>query len=231
MHHTPLLANVLVDTFIHGGIIMWPLLALSFLSLGIVVERTKWYLAARRARSPQTLAQVYAALAHGDTNGAQRIARGSADPRVRVISHGLEHAEIDVEIATEIRAEEEVKIGRRFLGALDTIITLAPLLGLLGTVVGIMHSFQFVGADQELAVSKVSGGIGEALIATAFGLGIAIFTLIPFNFLGHQVEDLEVELETVGKNVRLLLQKHQANSRVNHSHAHIERLSEIAIAR
>jgi biopolymer transport protein ExbB len=231
MHHTPFLANVLVDSFVHGGIIMWPLLALSLLSLGVVAERAKWYLAARRARSPQVLSQVYAALSRGDTEGAQRVAQGSADPRVRVIAHGLEHVEIDVEIATEIRAEEEVRVGRRFLGVLDTIITLAPLLGLLGTVVGIMHSFQFVGGDQELAVSKVSGGIGEALIATAFGLGVAVFSLIPFNFLGHRAEDLEIELETVGKNVRLLLQKHQNISRDTDVTARVTRLSDIAVAR
>jgi Biopolymer transport proteins len=206
---SPLLANILVDTFIQGGIIMWPLLILSLVSIGIVIERTIWFLGARKARSPKTLAQVYAALTRGDKEAAQHHAHHSADPRVRVIAYGLEHAEIDLEVATEIQAEEEVKLGRRFLGALDTIVTLAPLLGLLGTVVGIMHSFQFVGGDQELAVTKVSGGIGEALIATAFGLGIAIFTLIPFNFLTHRVEDLEVELETVGKNVRLLLQKSQ----------------------
>lgn len=211
--NTPLLANVVVDTFIRGGVIMWPLLAVSLVSLGLVIERALWYRAARRARSPGTLAQVYAALTRGDKDAALRHAHGSADPRLRVIGYGLEHAEIDVEIATEISAEQEVKLGRRFLGALDTIITLAPLLGLLGTVVGIMHSFQFVGGDQELAVSKVSGGIGEALIATAAGLGIAIFTLIPFNFLTSRAEELEDELETVGKNVRLLLQKHINGSR------------------
>lgn len=213
MHASLPLANVVVDTFIHGGIIMWPLLALSLLAIGIVIERAVWFRAARKARAPRTLTQIYAALTSGDKSAALRLAHGSADPRVRVIGYGLEHAEIDLAIATEIRAEEEVKIGRRFLGALDTIVTLAPLLGLLGTVVGIMHSFSFVGGDQELAVSKVSGGIGEALIATAFGLGIAIFTLIPFNFLSHRAEDLEVELETVGKNVRLLLQKGQGLSR------------------
>jgi biopolymer transport protein ExbB len=70
-----------------------------------------------------------------------------------------------------------------------------------------MHSFKFVGADQDLAVTKVSGGIGEALIATAFGLGIAIFTLIPFNFLGNYSDELRSELESVGKNLRLLVEK------------------------
>jgi biopolymer transport protein ExbB len=209
------IANVIVDTFVHGGIIMWPLSILSLLTITIVIERTLWFLAARRARSPERLAQVYTALSRGDEETAHRLARDSADSRVRVIAYGLEHADLDLEIATEIRAEEEVKLSRRFLDVLDTIVTLAPLLGLLGTVLGIMNSFKFVGGDQELAATKVSGGIAEALIATGFGLGIAIFTLVPFNYLGSRAEELRAELDSLGKNVRLLVQKGRAGVREN----------------
>jgi len=201
------LANLVVDTFVHGGVIMWPLLALSLVSIAIIIERSVWYTGARRSRSPEVLAHAYSALSAGDVGAAQRLTQLSTDPRVRVIAYGLEHAEIDLEIAVEIRVEEELKLARRFLDGLDTIVTLAPLLGLLGTVTGIMHSFKFVGGDQELAATKVSGGISEALIATAFGLGIAIVTLVPFNFLGSKVEELRSELESVGKNVRLLVEK------------------------
>jgi biopolymer transport protein ExbB len=126
---------------------------------------------------------------------------------LRVIAHSLEHAETDIDVAIQVKAGEELKVARRFLTVMDTIITLAPLLGLLGTVTGIMQSFKFVGGDQELAAAKVSGGIGEALIATAFGLGVAILTLVPFNTFGSRAEELREELEVVGKNVRLLLEK------------------------
>ena len=202
-----LVANILVDTFAHGGVIMWPLLALSFISIAVIVERTFWWSGTQRARNQPQLNQVYAALTAGDEESALELAQASTDPRLRVIAYGLEHAEIDIAIAAEVRAEDELKLARRFISVLDTVITLAPLLGLLGTVTGIMHSFKFVGGDQELAASKVSGGIGEALIATAFGLGIAITTLIPFNFLGNRAEELRTELETVGKNLRLLIEK------------------------
>lgn len=210
--HLPL-ANVLVDTFLHGGVLMWPLLALSFVTLGIVVERLFWWSAARRNRNTARLNSVYQALTKGDTAGATRLAHASLDPRVRVVAHGLDHSEIDIVIAMEIQAAEETKQARRFLDVLDTAITLAPLLGLLGTVTGIMRSFHFVGGDQELAAAKVSGGIGEALIATAFGLGIAITTLIPFNAMGSRAEELGHELDTVIGNVRLLIEKARFNAR------------------
>jgi biopolymer transport protein ExbB len=201
------IANIVVDTFVHGGLIMWPLLILSLVAIAVLVERAFWWKTVRKARNQEQLTQAYAALTTGDDDTALQIARVSNDPRLRVIAYGLEHLDLDISIAAEVRAEEELKAARRFISVLDTVITIAPLLGLLGTVTGIMHSFKFVGADQDLAVSKVSGGIGEALIATAFGLGVAIAALIPFNFLGNYAEELRAELDSVGKNLRLLIEK------------------------
>jgi biopolymer transport protein ExbB len=83
-------------------------------------------------------------------------------------------------------------------------VTLAPLLGLLGTVTGLMRAFLNVGSA-ELSVMAVTGGIGEALIATACGLGIAIFTLIPFNFFTGKVVRLQFELETAATNVEVMV--------------------------
>jgi biopolymer transport protein ExbB len=204
---SPPLANILVDTFVHGGVLMWPLLALSLITLAVIVERVFWWTAARRGRDTARLNEVYKSLSGGDARETARLAADSSDLRIRVIFYGLEHNDTDVEIAMQVQADEEIKTAHRFLDILDTAITLAPLLGLLGTVTGIMRSFHFVGGDQELAAAKVSGGIGEALIATAFGLGIAITTLIPFNAFGSRVEALRQELSTVIRNVRLLTEK------------------------
>jgi biopolymer transport protein ExbB len=209
---SPFLANVLVDTFFHGGILMWPLLGLSLVTLAVIVERVLWWTAARRGRDTARLNQVYQAIAQGRSEEVGRLAAASSDARIRVIAYGLEHSDTDVEIAMQVQADEEAKAAHRFLDVLDTAITLAPLLGLLGTVTGIMRSFHFVGGDQELAAAKVSGGIGEALIATAFGLGIAITTLIPFNAFGSRVEALRQELSTVIRNVRLLNEKARRRS-------------------
>ncbi|MFA5263126.1 MAG: MotA/TolQ/ExbB proton channel family protein [Opitutaceae bacterium] len=201
------LANIVVDTFLHGGLVMWPLLGLSVFALSVIVERLVWRIHASRSRNTERLNQAYQALSRGDSDEAGKLSQNSADPRLRVISYGLHHPGAGLEIAMQVRQAEEMKIARRFITAMDTIVTLAPLLGLLGTVTGIMQSFKFVGGDQELAASKVSGGIGEALIATAFGLGIAIITLIPYNLFGSIADDLHEELDTVIKNVHLLLGK------------------------
>ena len=205
--HSPLLANIVVDTFLHGGIIMWPLVALSLFALAVVAERIVWWLTFSRARDPEKLTRTYEAIAQGRREAALKLARTSQDPRLRVVSYALDHSETTAEIATQVAVSEELGGAQRFLSAMDTIITLAPLLGLLGTVTGIMQSFKFVGGDQELAAAKVSGGIGEALIATAVGLAIAITTLLPFNLFGGKADKLETELETVGKNLLLLSEK------------------------
>lgn len=88
---------------------------------------------------------------------------------------------------------------------MDTLVTLAPLLGLLGTITGLMKSFSFLG-NEELAVQAVTGGIAEALIATACGLGIAIFSLVPFNFFTSRVSNLEFELQTAATNLEVMLE-------------------------
>ena len=90
-------------------------------------------------------------------------------------------------------------------------VTLAPLLGLLGTVTGLMRAFLNVGSA-ELAVVSVTGGIGEALIATACGLGIAIFSLIPFNLFTAKVTRLQFELETAATNVEVMVNEAKAGA-------------------
>ncbi|HUZ06149.1 MAG TPA: MotA/TolQ/ExbB proton channel family protein, partial [Candidatus Paceibacterota bacterium] len=121
--------------------------------------------------------------------------------------HGLNHlghAHGSLIGALQLAAGVELKQAGRFLTVMDTLVTLAPLLGLLGTVTGLMRAFLNIGSA-ELSVTGVTGGIGEALIATACGLGIAIFSLIPFNYFSAKVSQLQFDLETAATNVEVMV--------------------------
>ncbi|MEK0444967.1 MAG: hypothetical protein RLZZ399_288 [Verrucomicrobiota bacterium] len=198
----PPLANTLVDLFVKGGPIMWPIATVALFAIAIVVERFWWWLQLARNRNPSLLDSVLSALEEGKAQDALKLCEGSDDPVLRVISAGITHRHASLQGALQAAAGIEIKRAGRFLTAIDTIITLAPLLGLLGTVTGIMGSFSSIGGS-ELAVEKVTGGIGEALIATAFGLGIAIITLIPYNWFNSKVASLQHDIEIAANNVEV----------------------------
>lgn len=199
---TPILANTLIELFRDGGPIMWPIAILMFFAIAIIVERTAWWTALAAKRKPRDLEKVLIALEKGEINQAQKLSANSTDPVLRVVHAGLSHRHASLTGALQAAAGIEIKLAGRFLTAMDTVITLGPLLGLLGTVTGIMGSFSAIG-DTELAVEKVTGGIGEALIATAFGLGIAIVTLLPYNLFHAKVSALQHDIETAANNVEV----------------------------
>ncbi len=148
--------------------------------------------------------KVFTAIETGDVTEASRLSRGSRDPVLRMMWNGLNHQHASLQGALQVAAGIEIKRAGRFLVVMDTLVTLAPLLGLLGTITGLIRSFSFLG-NEELAVQAVTGGIAEALIATACGLGIAIFSLVPFNFFTSRVSNLEFELQTAATNLEVML--------------------------
>lgn len=201
-----LLANAAVDLFKEGGPIMWPILVVALTAIAVVGERTFWWIREGSKRDVETLEKVLAAMENNDFRTAIQMSKGSDDPVVRMIYRGLSHVHGSLTGALQVAAGAEIKRAGRFLVLIDTCITVAPLLGLLGTVTGIMASFRAVGGN-ELAVEGVSAGIGEALIATAAGLGIAIFCLLPFNYFNERLTKLQFELETAATNVEVMVAK------------------------
>jgi biopolymer transport protein ExbB len=200
-----LTGNFLIDNFRKGGPIMWPILIISIVALTVVIERVFWWGGRWFRRDPKRIEKVFTAIEVGDVAEASRLCRGSRDPVLRMMWNGLNHQHASLEGALQVAAGIEIKRAGRFLVVMDTLVTLAPLLGLLGTVTGLIRSFSFLG-NEELAVQAVTGGIAEALIATACGLGIAIFALIPFNFFTSRVSNLEFELQTAATNLEVMLQ-------------------------
>ncbi len=206
------MANIVVDFFHKGGPVMWPILLCTVAAISVVGERTVWWWYASRQRDHKTLMKIMDALQKGDVDAAGRMAKGSHDPVIQMVDHGLNDHETSLQVAMQAAAGAVLRRAGRFLPVMDTLVTLAPLLGLLGTVTGIMRSFTSMGGA-ELAVAKVTGGIGEALIATACGLGIAIIALIPLNYFGGKVAGLQYELETAASNVEVLLNRIKRRSR------------------
>jgi len=203
----PILANIVLEFFLKGGPVMWPILVSAIVAVAVVGERAFWWWRESRRRDPQKLEQLLAALENSDVAAAKTISEGSEDPVIRMIHHGLAHlGHVHASLlgALQLAAGIELKRAGRFLTVMDTLVTLAPLLGLLGTVTGLMRAFLNIGSA-ELSVVGVTGGIGEALIATACGLGIAIFALVPFNFFSAKVTQLQFELETAATNVEVMV--------------------------
>jgi biopolymer transport protein ExbB len=197
-------SNWLIDNFRKGGYIMWPILIVSIIGLTVVIERVFWWSGRWFRRDPKRIEKVFTAIENGDVAEASRLSRGSRDPVLRMMWNGLNHQHASLQGALQVAAGIEIKRAGRFLVVMDTLVTLAPLLGLLGTITGLIKSFSFLG-NEELAVQAVTGGIAEALIATACGLGIAIFALIPFNFFTSRVSNLEFELQTAATNLEVML--------------------------
>ena len=188
------LANIVVETFLKGGPIMWPILACLVVALATVAERVLYWRKVRRLRAETAFAEALWEVRLGQYGPAWRRTQGAASPFLIALRSGLANGRTEPVTAMQLRAEETLEEAGARQWLLSTIVTLAPLLGLLGTVVGIMGSFQFIGSEQ-LAVAKVSGGVGEALIATAAGLGIAIVCLIPHNYFHRRVQALRHDLE------------------------------------
>jgi biopolymer transport protein ExbB len=204
-------SNLVFEIIEKGGPIMWPIIVVSVAAVCVIVERAIWWTHTTARRNSRQVDRVFDLLQAGDDKAALAATAGAKDPVIRVLHQGISHPHGAMEGALEAAAGAELRQAGRFLSAMDTIVTLGPLLGLLGTVTGIMGSFTSIGSA-ELAVEKVTGGIGEALIATAAGLGIAIVTLIPMNFFHSRLASLQFDLESAANHLLILFSKRAAGS-------------------
>ena len=212
LYETKVTGNYFIDKFNQGGPVMWPILIVSIVALTVVIERVFWWGGRWFRRDPKRIEKVFTAIEVGDVAEASRLSRDSRDPVLRMIWNGLNHQHASLQGALQVAAGIEIKRAGRFLVVMDTLVTLAPLLGLLGTVTGLIKAFGALG-NEEIAVVAVTGGIAEALIATACGLGIAIFSLIPFNFFTSRVSNLEFELQTAATNLEVMLEAQKPGQR------------------
>lgn len=180
-----------------GPVIMIPLLICGIVAVAVIIERM---IALFRASgdSGRLMEQVRACVMRGDVAGAIELAESARGPAAAVIANGLRNAHLDheeIERTMEELALAEVPELSKRLAWLDTIVTLAPLLGLLGTVTGMIKAFHFVGGSGAASVGAVTGGVAEALYATATGLTVAVIALVFYNFLNDKVREIVGNME------------------------------------
>ena len=199
-----MLANLVFETILKGGWVMWPITATFFLALCVILDRAVWWLRYQNTLDPANQEKARNAIGNGDFATACKLGKNTADPFLTNLSEGITHAHTSMLAAMQLHATQLIEKSESRMWVISTLITLAPLLGLFGTVMGIMGSFSFIG-DEQLAASKVSGGIGEALIATACGIGIAILCLLPYNFFRKRVSVLRSSLERWINHTELLV--------------------------
>jgi biopolymer transport protein ExbB len=192
----------LVGIIVKGGPVMVPLMLCSVISLAVVIERFLFW---RRASVRQTADAMLNLAEKGELAGAADLGRQADSPLARVLASGLAHRNPSLSKALEVAAQKEIPVLKRRLIILDTIVTLAPLLGLLGTVTGMIGSFDIMSQAGLGQPHAVTGGVAEALIATATGLLIAILTLVPYNYFASRADEEVEEIEYYASRLELLL--------------------------
>ena len=180
-----------------GGVIIWPIILLSIISLAIVLEKT-WNLA-RDIIIPKNLTEHLISLVADDSLTEKKIRKMSKDSVLGSIFEKLINEKNNDKANLRLKAEEvgrfEVNRLEQYLSLLGTIATVSPILGLLGTVMGMINIFSNLLEANLSSVSPLASGIAEALVTTAAGLVVAIPTLIFYRHFTRIIENYALELE------------------------------------
>ena len=212
-----------LELFTHGGPIMWPIIIVSFLAVTVVVERTIFLIRENRTREPEVTEKILELVETRDIEGAVRLGQKSRDYVARILVHALRHKEHSLNNAFIRASNKELTRFQQGLAVLDTCITAAPLLGLLGTVTGMMATFGALGeGDIGASAGKITGGVGEALIATAAGLVIAIIGLFPYNILSARIESAKHDISDASHALEVIVKKTEAKAEAEAEHPRLQ---------
>jgi len=195
------------ELFNKGGFLMYPIFFSSLLAIAIFFERM-FYLKSIKTSTRKFGNRISDLIRKGNINFAISACRKNISPISQIIlaallKHGSSRDEIKEVI--EDTARQEVTILERNLPILATIGNIAPLLGLLGTVFGMIKAFQVVSVVGVGNPGALAGGISEALLTTAFGLSVAIPTIVAYNYLAHRVDRQIKEMESTSVEILELL--------------------------
>ena len=197
----------MVSFFMKGGPVMYPLLLCSILAVTVVIDRLIFWAREDVRRNATLVDEVLELCRIGDWESVKEKVHGSKDFVIRILVTGILHREFSLIKAMESAAADEIKRMRRYMSVLDTMITVAPLLGIFGTVIGIISSFELLGASGIEDPQAVTGGIAQALITTAAGLGIAILSVFPYNYFNTRVEKAVMDIEKYATSLEIVFEK------------------------
>jgi biopolymer transport protein ExbB len=210
------------NLFASGGIVMWPLFGFSVLAVALIIERIRFWLRINN-RQIRIIREVLNLYRLDNVVGAIDKLKKNADlPLARIFLAPLELEEPNPEefrLALESEAQAEIPLLKRFQNIFETIIGLAPLLGLLGTVLGLIASFASldIGDVGGTKTAGVTAGISEALVSTATGLVVAIFTLLFANsFRGLYMRQIAL-IQEYGGQLELLYRRRYERGEKNYA--------------
>jgi biopolymer transport protein ExbB len=211
----------MINMFVLGGVVMFPLLGFSILAIALILERILfWYRIVQQ--QDQVVREVLVLYRRSTKAAFQKLEQNPHLPIVRIFLAALELEQANPEefrLALETAAQAELPLLKRFNTVFDTIISISPLLGLLGTILGLIHAFASlkIGDLNSTQSQNVSAGISEALISTATGLVVAIFTLLFANvFRGLYQRQLAL-IQEYGGQLELLYRRRYELRRMPHA--------------
>lgn len=181
-----------------GGFMMYPLILCSFIVIAIFIERFRFY-RANRSHVDQLAREIPEFLERGDYAGLKALLEKDGGIPASVVLAGVEHMNLKLDQTSLIEGAASHAAGllKNYLNYLDVIVTLSPLMGLLGTVIGMIGSFNVLSVSNGQPFA-VTGGVAEALVCTATGLFVAIIALIAYTYLSQQVSNFVSQMEKLG---------------------------------
>jgi biopolymer transport protein ExbB len=199
-----------MELFKHGGPIMWPILITSFILITVAIERVIFIFRENGRRQPEVVEKMLEKVGANDVNGALELGKKSEDYVARILVYAISNKSHSLGNSFTRAANQEMHRLSLGLPTLDTCITAAPLLGLLGTVTGMMGTFAALNSgsgDIGSSTGAITGGVAEALIATMCGLAIAIAGLLPFNYLNARLDEARHEIEDASNSLEIIINK------------------------
>mmetsp|Transcript_28556 Transcript_28556/g.13220 ORF Transcript_28556/g.13220 Transcript_28556/m.13220 type:complete len:198 (-) Transcript_28556:531-1124(-) len=194
------------DIIAYGGIVMYPLMLCSLIVLTVIIERAFFWINVNRNRNQSLVDEILELCRAGRWDAVREKAEGSYDYVIRILISGILHRNFSMSKAMESAAAEEIKKMQRFMEVIDTMITVAPLLGIFGTVIGIITSFDALGTAGIEEPQAVTAGIAQSLLTTAAGLGIVIFSVFPYNFFNSRIKNAALEIEKYATSLEIVMQ-------------------------